>query len=106
MSLHRIKKNDVVMAIRGAGKGKTGKVLQCIEDRGRAVVEGLNVVKKTVRKSQDRPSGGIVDKEAPIAVSNLLLFCPQCKKGVKVRTLAEGDKKVRKCKKCSHSFDG
>jgi large subunit ribosomal protein L24 len=102
-----IKRNDVVVAIRGreAGTGKTGKVLQVVAGRERARVEGLNLVTKHLRKSQENPKGGITKKEAPIALANLMLYCPHCKKGVRVRRAPEGDKKVRKCIKCRHVFD-
>ena len=68
-----IKKGDMVIAVAGADKGKTGKVLQVEAAKGRALVEGVNFVKKHLRKSQDNPQGGIVEKEAPINVSNLAL---------------------------------
>jgi len=75
MKRHRIKthirKGDVVDAIAGDDKGKRGKVLQVLPETGRALVEGLNMVKRHMRKSQDNPKGGIVEKEAPIALSNL-----------------------------------
>lgn len=104
-----VRKNDVVVAIAGreaAGK-KTGKVLQVLPASGRVVVEGLNFVSKTLRKTQDNPKGGIVSKEAPIAASNLLLWCPKCKSGVRVRNeRSEKAKAARKCVKCSHSFEG
>ena len=106
VSFQRIKKNDTVVAIAGAGIGKTGKVREVLPERGRAVVEGLNVVKKTLRKSQDNPQGGITEIEAPVDVSNLMLYCPNDKKGVKVRVEQENDRKIRKCKGCGHSFDG
>jgi large subunit ribosomal protein L24 len=67
----RIKKGDLVEAISGAEKGKTGKVLQILPESDRAVVEGLNFVKKHMRKTQDNPQGGVFEKEAPIHVSNL-----------------------------------
>lgn len=71
-SIH-IKKGDVVVAIAGddAAGGKSGKVLRVIPETGRAIVEGLNFVKKHMRKTQDNPEGGIIEKEGPIAVSNL-----------------------------------
>lgn len=71
-----IKRGDIVMAISGeeAAAKKTGKVLQVFPEQARAVVEGLNYVKKHLRKSQDNPKGGIIEKEAPIHVSNLKLF--------------------------------
>lgn len=105
MSVVRIKKNDTVIVIAGDDAGKTGKVLQVLPVRGRAVIEGLNLVKKTMRKSQDNPQGGISEKEAPIVLSNLMPYCPHDKKGVKVRTEVDGEKKIRKCKVCGHAFD-
>jgi large subunit ribosomal protein L24 len=66
-----IKKGDSVVVIAGDDKGKTGKVLQILPHGKRALVEGLNMVKKHMRATQDTPQGGIVDMEAPIAISNL-----------------------------------
>ena len=103
-----IRRNDIVIARAGtpASGGKTGKVLQVFPGRGRAIVEGLNYIHKTLRKSQDNPKGGIIQKEASISVSNLMLFCPHCKKGVRVsRVLNEQGKRLRKCGKCGHQFD-
>jgi large subunit ribosomal protein L24 len=68
-----IKKGDTVAVIAGDDKGKTGKVLQANPQTGRALVEGVNFVKKHMRKTQDNPQGGIVEKEASIAISNLKL---------------------------------
>lgn len=68
-----VKKGDIVVAIAGddAAGGKSGKVLRVIPESGRAIVEGLNFVKKHMRKTQDNPEGGIIEKEGSIAVSNL-----------------------------------
>lgn len=66
-----IKKGDTVEVIAGDEKGKSGKVLQVVPQSGRALVEGVNFVKKHMNKTQDNPQGGIVEKEAPIAISNL-----------------------------------
>ena len=65
------RKGDVVVCITGESKGKKGKVLAVYPAKGRALVEGLNLVKRHMRKSQDNPKGGIVQKEAPIHISNL-----------------------------------
>ena len=76
MSKHskfHIKRGDVVEVTKGDDAGKTGKVLQVLTKQDRAVVEGLNQIKKHLRKSQDNPKGGIVQKEAPIAIANLKL---------------------------------
>ena len=67
----RIKKGDLVKVITGDDKGKTGKVLQVLPDSGRALVEGLNFAKKHMRKTQDNPKGGVLEKEVSIHMSNL-----------------------------------
>ncbi|MDH3345612.1 MAG: 50S ribosomal protein L24 [Kiritimatiellaceae bacterium] len=67
----KIKKGDSVLVIAGDDKGKSGKVLQVIPETGNALVEGLNFVKKHMRKTQENPQGGVIEKEAPIHLSNL-----------------------------------
>jgi large subunit ribosomal protein L24 len=66
-----IKKGDTVVVIAGDDKGKTGKVLQIMSQNSRALVEGVNFVKKHMKKTQDNPQGGVVEMEAPMAMSNL-----------------------------------
>lgn len=105
MSISRIKKDDEVVAITGASAGKTGKVLRVDRERGRAFVEGLNVRRCTIKKSTKNPQGGLVDREAGIALSNLMPYDPVAKKGVRVSRVASGDKQVRKSKAGSHTFD-
>lgn len=85
----QIKKGDVVVAIAGddAGTGKHGKVLQVLSDQDKAIVEGLNYVKKHIRPTQDNPQGGVVEKEAPIHLSNLKLY-----QGGETRAKGKGDK--------------
>jgi len=87
VSVH-IKKGDVVVAIAGddAAGGKTGKVLRVMPEKGRAIVEGLNFVKKHMRKSQDNPEGGIIEKEGSIAISNLKVVEP-----AKTKSSRKGD---------------
>ncbi|MCK5849450.1 MAG: 50S ribosomal protein L24 [Kiritimatiellae bacterium] len=105
MSIERIRKNDTVIAVSGADKGKNGKVLQVLPVKERAIIEGLCMRKKTLRKTQDNPQGGIVDKESSIAISNIMLYCPDCKKGVRVKRGKNGTKSIRKCGRCGYSFD-
>lgn len=102
--MRHIKKNDVVVVTTGASAGKSGKVLEVNASAGRAFVEGLNLRKKALRKSQDNPQGGIIEKEASISTANLMLLCPKCKKGVRTRVSRESDQKTRLCRKCGHSF--
>lgn len=101
----KIRRNDIVEVIRGRDKGKQGKVLQVVARDSRVVVEGINLVTKHLRKSQENPQGGIVKKEAPIAVANLRYFCSQCKKGVRTTRVLEGGKRVRKCRSCGQALD-
>lgn len=107
-SKNHIRKNDIVIARSGSAAlgRKTGKVLQVFPGRGRAIVEGFNFVSKTLRKSQDNPKGSIIKKESPISVANLMLYCPHCKKGGRIkRELDENRRKIRKCRKCGNKFD-
>lgn len=106
MSAGRVRKEDTVIAVAGVDAGKTGKVLQVLPAKGRAIVEGLCLRKKTLRKSQDNPQGGIVEKEGTISLSNLMLYCPDCKKGSRVKRGKDGARSVRSCAACGHSFDG
>ena len=102
----KIKRNDIVIVTSGAARTDKGaKVLLVDREKGRALVEGVKLMKRHTRKTQDNPKGGIIEREAPIALANLMLYCPQCKKGVKAANVIEGDKKIRKCRKCKHAFD-
>lgn len=106
MSVAGIKKNDTVICLTGVSSGKTGKVLQVMTSSGRAIVEGLNLLKKNLRKTQDNPQGGIVEKEGPIAISDLMLYCSHCEKGMRINREKKDGTNIRKCKGCGHSFDG
>lgn len=107
MSIARIKKDDVVMCTAGVDAGKKGKVLQVVPSTNSAIVEGLNIRKKALRKTEDNPQGGIAEKEAPMALSNLMPFCPKCNKGVRIsRERDDAKNSGRKCRVCSHAFDG
>lgn len=95
-----IHKDDKVQVISGDDRGKIGKVLSVLPSRQRVVVEGANVVFRHVRKSPKYPQGGRVERESPIHLSNVALFCEKCGKGGRVRIEMDGDKKVRTCVKC------
>jgi large subunit ribosomal protein L24 len=100
----RIRKNDIVMAMSGDDSGRSGKVLEVLPAAERALVEGLNIVSKAMRKTKDRPEGGIVTREAPIKLCVLLPLCPVCKKGVRVKRAVVKGQKVRQCRHCAHQF--
>lgn len=95
-----IRKNDTVIVITGKEKGKTGKVIAVLPEAGRALVEKLNRVKRHQRPTQKLRQGGIVEKEAPIHLSNLMLYCPRCTSGVRMGRKVEAGKKVRFCREC------
>lgn len=101
----RVKKGDTVSVITGKDKNKSGKVLAVLAKRDSVLVEGLNVVKRHTRARGNEP-GGIVEKEAPLHVSNVMLYCEKCKRPVRTkRNLLEDGKKVRVCVKCGEPFD-
>lgn len=105
MSICRIKKNDEVVVTKGADAGKTGKVLRVDRETGRAIVEGVNIRRCTIKRSEQHPQGGLVDREAGIALSNLMPYDPESKKGVRVIRVKDGNRPVRKSKRSAHLFD-
>ncbi len=106
-----IKKDDIVEIITGddAGTAKsrvTGRVLRTLPDENKVIVEGINRVYKHLKPSRANPQGGQLSKEMPIDVSNVMLFCPNCRRGVRVgKRYAEADgHKERYCKKCGNGL--
>jgi len=100
-----IKKNDLVMVIAGRDKGKTGKVLRVLPENGRATVERLNIVKRHSKPRGAASPGGIVEKEAPMDISNLMFFCERCNAPVRVGYKIAADKsKTRVCRSCKESL--
>ena len=101
-----IKKNDKVIVISGKEKGKIGTILKVDSEKDRAVVEKVNMVKRHSRPGGKRAQGGIIEKEAPLHISNLMLVCGKCAEATRIgrRTLEDGSK-VRVCKKCGELLD-
>ncbi len=102
-----IKKNDMVYVLSGKDRGKTGKVLRVFLDKDRAVIEGLNYIQKHTRPNpQKNVKGGILPKESPIHISNLMVVCKRCNKHSRVgfSVLADG-RKTRICRKCNEPLD-
>jgi len=96
-----VRKGDTVLVIRGKDAGKKGKVLEVQPAKSRVVVEGVNKVKRHTRPTRRISQGGIMEKEAPIHSSNVMLFCTKCNKPTRVgKKILEDGKKVRQCKKC------
>ena len=105
MNIARIKKNDTVIVIAGADKGKTGKVLSVSPKKGTALVEGLHLVKKTIRRTEQTPQGGIVEREAPIQISNLMPYDADAKRGSRISRTKSGETTVRTLKTSGKALD-
>ena len=102
----KIRKNDQVMIVKGKEQGKTGRVIRVIPDKGHVLIEKLNLVKRHTKQSAKYKQGGIIEKEAPLAISNVMLLCDKCKGPVRVgRKVLEDGKRVRLCKKCGEVFE-
>jgi len=96
-----VKKNDLVMVVAGKDKGKSGKILSVLSKKNRVIVEKVNFIKRHTRPSAKQRQGGIIEREGPINISNVMLICTKCNKPSRVgKKSFEDDKKVRICKKC------
>jgi large subunit ribosomal protein L24 len=105
-SLH-IRRNDQVLVTRGKDRGKQGKVLRVIPSRNRAIVERINMIKRHTRPNPNQNiKGGLVEREASIHLSNLMVICGECSQAARShhKTLADG-RKVRICQKCEGVID-
>ncbi|MBW2466646.1 MAG: 50S ribosomal protein L24 [Deltaproteobacteria bacterium] len=101
-----LKVNDQVEVITGKDKGRVGKIIKVFKKSDRALVERINMIKRHTKARAAGQEGQIIEKEAPIHVSNLMLVCPKCTNTVRVakKTLDDGSK-IRICKKCSESVE-
>lgn len=101
----KIKKNDLVRVISGNYRGMEGKVLKVYPNTSRIIVEKVFLVKRHTRQAGQGQQGGIIEREAPIAVSNVMLVCPKCNRPARTNMvkLADG-RKVRRCKKCNETL--
>jgi large subunit ribosomal protein L24 len=106
MKAAHIKKDDKVKILAGRDSGKIGKVIKVINKNNRVMVENVNIVKSHQKPSMKNPQGGIIDKEAPLAISNVMLMCNHCLNPVRVKMKYLDDgKKVRVCRKCNETID-
>jgi large subunit ribosomal protein L24 len=99
----KLRKDDLVQVITGKSKGKQGKIVRIDRDKARAIVAGVNMVKKAMRKRNQQDRGGIAEIEAPIRLSNLMIVCKKCgptRIGYKIT----GDSKARVCRKCGEAL--
>ena len=101
----KVKKNDTVLVLTGKDAGKTAKVLVALPKDNKVVVDGINVQKKHKKARSAQEVSSIVNQSGAIDASNVLVVCPVCNKATRVAYKAEGDKKVRVCKKCGAILD-
>jgi large subunit ribosomal protein L24 len=101
------KKNDVVVVISGKDKGKTGKILKVFPEKNRVIVEKVNFIKEFIRRDQSRNiQGGVMEKEAPIHVSNLMLYCSECGRGIRIKKKRlENGSNIRMCSRCESTIE-
>lgn len=98
----KIRKGDTVEVIKGKDKGKRGKVLSFFGENNRAIVEGINFVKKHKRKTREDQQAGIVSIESPISIANIMLVCKNCNHATRVGfSVSSGNAKSRVCKSCN-----
>ena len=97
----RVKKGDVVAVLSGKDRGKTGKVLRVWPAANRALVERVNLMKHFERRSQQHPSGGVVEREGSLPMDKLAPVCPGCRKPGRVGFRIAGDVKQRVCRRCN-----
>lgn len=96
-----IRRDDKVAVIAGKERGKTGKVIHVYPQSGRILISGLNMAKRHIRPNRDMPQGGIVEKECPVPISNVMLYCNKCSRGVRVGVKRLPDNtRMRFCRKC------
>ena len=97
----KIKKGDKVRVLTGKDRGKEGEVMRAIPERGKVIVDGVNVAKRHQRATRATTQGGIIDKDMPIPVANVALVCSSCGKPTRVGyRFDDQHRKIRVCKKC------
>ena len=97
----QIRKNDIVKVITGREKGKVGRVLKIDREKGRVLIEKVNLVKRHTKPGKKSQQGGIVEKEAPLSYSNVLIMCDKCNKPTRIAMAVDGaGHRSRVCKRC------
>ncbi|MBE6071643.1 MAG: 50S ribosomal protein L24 [Clostridium butyricum] len=104
MKIH-VRKNDTVIVISGKDKGKTGEVLKVSPKAGKVLVQGVNIVKKHQKANRAQMESAIIEKEAAINSSKVMLYCTKCKNATRISNkILDDGTKVRVCKKCGETF--
>ena len=102
----RIKKGDTAVVTTGKSKGKKGRILSVTPSKETVVIEGINIVKRHTKPNKKYTQGGIIEKEAPVHISNVMLLCPKCNKPTRIgNTVLDDGRKLRVCKKCKEVME-
>ena len=105
--MRKIHKGDRVILLSGDDRGKEGVILKIDASKNRAIIEGVNFIKRHQKATQKSPQGGIIEKEAPVDISNLMVICGKCNAGVKTKVVILQDGgKARACKRCGEIIPG
>ena len=101
-----IKKGDIALVTTGKNRGKKGRVLSVSPVAEKLTIEGVNIVKRHTKPNKKYAQGGIIEKEGPIHISNVMFLCPKCSKPTRIaNTVLDDGKKLRTCKKCKEVLD-
>lgn len=101
-----LKKGDIAVVMTGKSKSKSGRILSVLPSKEKVIIEGINIVKRHMKPSKKYSQGGIIEKEGPIHISNVMLVCPKCNKSTRIgNTVLDDGKKLRTCKKCKEVID-
>ena len=101
----KLKTKDSVIVIAGKDRGRKGKIDRIYAKQNKVLIQGINVYKKHVKKSEKTPQGGVVELARPIDVSKISLLCSGCKKPTRIGYKIEGKNKIRVCRKCGDAFN-
>ena len=101
----RIRKGDIVKVIAGNDQGKEGEVLKVLPEASKIIVKGVNMLTRHQRPTARQREGGIIEREGPIHISNVLLVCPECDRPTRVGFKITEGEKLRVCKQCGATFD-
>ncbi len=104
--MRKIRRNDNVLVTTGKERGKQGQVREVLTEKQRVIIQGINLIKRHQRQRSETSPGGIIEKEAPIHVSNVKVICPACQKPTRVGFRVRSDgAKVRVCRSCQQDVD-
>lgn len=101
-----VKQDDTVLVIAGKDKGKRGRVREVHPSDNKVIVEGINIIKKHTRGTQGARQAGIIEREAPLDASKVMVVCPSCNRGARIgHTILDNGQKVRVCRHCGETFE-